>query len=175
MKQFIFSLVAVISSTTAFSQDTILTHKGETIEGKVVEMGDRAIKFKYSGEDMINSISKNLVSEIKFESGRTQKVSSKIVVRGEQDWEKVIITNLESDVEGLTRVGEIMAKAQNNLSYTTNVGKLEKKAMDKLKKDAASKGCHAILILTTTSKAGNNRETLSGAPKASITGVMYKY
>ncbi|WP_367916044.1 hypothetical protein [Leadbetterella sp. DM7] len=175
MKKFIFTLAVTMSGITAFSQDIIRTHKGETIEGKVTEMGDRTIKFKYSGEDMINSLSKNLVSEIKFESGRTQKVSEKIEINGEQDWEKVIITNLESDVAGLTRVGEIMAKAQNNWSYTTNVGKLEKKAMDKLKRDAAKQGCHAILILTTTSKAGNNRETLSGAPKASVTGVMYKY
>jgi len=42
------------------------------------------------------------------------------------DWEKVIITNIETDVEGLTRVGEMMAKASSGWS-TTNQGKMEKK------------------------------------------------
>lgn len=175
IKKLILMLSVVFWGSQIFAQDLIKTHKGETIDGKVYEIGERAIKFKYAGEEVINSLSKNLVSEINFGSGRSQKISDKIEVNGEQDWEKVIITKLESDVDGLTRVGEIMANAQNNWSYTTNVGKLEKKAMDKLKRDAARRGCHVILILTTTSKAGNNRETLSGAPKASVTGVMYKY
>jgi hypothetical protein len=50
---------------------------------------------------------------------------------------------------------------------------MEQKAMDKLKKDAASQGCHIILLLTTTGKGGHSG--ISGGTKSSVTGVAYKY
>lgn len=65
-----------------------------------------------------------------------------------------------------------MAKASSGWS-TTNQGKMEKKAMEKLKKEAAAKGCHIVLLLTTTGKGGHYG--ISGGAKASVTGVAYKY
>ena len=156
----------------SYSQDRIYTHKGDSIICKVIEMGEKTIKFKYEGEEFVDLITKNLVSQIKFASGRVQKVTDKIIITSELDWEKVIITNVESDVEGLERVGEMMAKASSGWS-TTNQGKLQKKAMNKLKKQAAEQGCHIILILTTTGKGGHFG--MSGGAKQSITGVGYKY
>ena len=157
-------------------QDIMYTHKGGEIKCKIIEMGEKTIRYQYEGEDLINTISKNLVSQIKFVSGRVEKVTDKIIVRGEQDWQKVVITNLESDIQGLTRVGESMAKANSGWN-TTNQGKMEKAAMDKLKKEAAAKGCHVILILSTTGKAGTYEygNVWSGGTKASVTGVFYKY
>ncbi len=172
MKKLVLTLAVVLISVFAYTQDKIYTHKGDLIDCKVTEMGENIIKFKYEGEDLINSISKNLVSQIKFANGRIQKVTDKVVVTSELDWAKVLITNLESDVEGLTRVGELMAKASSGWS-TTNQGKMEKKAMDKLKKEAASQGCHVVLILSTTGKGGHSG--VSGGAKASVTGIAYKY
>jgi hypothetical protein len=45
--------------------------------------------------------------------------------------------------------------------------------MDKLKKSAAAKGCHIVLILTTTGKGGH--PGITGGTKASVTGIVYKY
>ena len=45
--------------------------------------------------------------------------------------------------------------------------------MDRLKKEAAAKGCHIVLLLTTTGQGGHYG--LSGGTKASVTGVAYKY
>jgi hypothetical protein len=172
MRKALLTLTIAFVSILAYSQDKIYTHKGDSIVCKVTEIGDKSIKYKYDGEELTNSITKNLVSQVKFANGRTQKVSDKVIVTSELDWEKVIITNVESDVEGLTRVGEIMAKASSGWS-TTNQGKMEKKAMDKLKKDAAAQGCHIVLLLTTTGKGGHYG--VSGGTKASVTGVAYKY
>jgi hypothetical protein len=172
MRKTILTLTIALISVFAYSQDKIYTHKGDSIVCKVTEMGEKTIKYKYEGEELTNSITKNLVSQVKFANGRTQKVSDKVVVASVLDWEKVIITNVESDVEGLTRVGEMMAKASSGWS-TTNQGKMEKKAMDKLKKDAAAQGCHIVLLLTTTGKGGHYG--VSGGTKASVTGVAYKY
>ena len=172
MRKTILTLTIALISVFAYSQDKIYTHKGDSIVCKVTEMGEKTIKYKYEGEELTNSITKNLVSQVKFANGRTQKVSDKVVVASVLDWEKVIITNVESDVEGLTRVGEMMAKASSGWR-TTNQGKMEKKAMDKLKKDAAAQGCHIVLLLTTTGKGGHYG--VSGGTKASVTGVAYKY
>ena len=172
MRKTILTLTIALISVFAYSLDKIYTHKGDSIVCKVTEMGEKTIKYKYEGEELTNSITKNLVSQVKFANGRTQKVSDKVVVASVLDWEKVIITNVESDVEGLTRVGEMMAKASSGWS-TTNQGKMEKKAMDKLKKDAAAQGCHIVLLLTTTGKGGHYG--VSGGTKASVTGVAYKY
>ncbi|MBX2952267.1 MAG: hypothetical protein KF870_07165 [Leadbetterella sp.] len=172
MRKSILTLAITLMSVFAYSQDKIYTHKGDFVVCKVTEMGEKSIKYKYEGEELTNSISKNLVSQVKFANGRIQKVSDKVVVSSELDWEKVIITNVESDIEGLTRVGEMMAKASSGWSMT-NQGKMEKKAMDKLKKEASSHGCHIVLLLTTTGKGGHYG--ISGGTKASVTGVAYKY
>lgn len=172
MRKVVLIMTIILISSLVYSQDKIYTHKGDSIICKVSEMGEKSIKYKYEGEELTNSISKNLVSQVRFANGRVQKVTDKVIINGESDWGKVQITNIPSDIEGLTRVEELMAKANSGWS-TTNQGKMEKKAMDKLKKEAAAKGCHIVLLLTTTGKGGGYG--WSGGTKASVTGVAYKY
>lgn len=172
MKNNYLLLFTISLSSLVYSQDIIHTHKNEVFKGKVVELNDKEIKFQYEGESLVNSIPKNLINEILFESGRNQKISDKVIINDERDWEKVIITNLESDVIGLTRGEEMMAKASSGWS-TTGEGKMQKLAMDKLKKEAAKRGYHVVLILTTTSKGGSYG--ISGGTKSSVTGIGYKY
>jgi len=170
------TLLIVIALTISFSaikaQDKIVKLNGETIICKVSEITADNIKFKYEGEDFLNNISKNIVQEIIFKSGRTQKFSERVEINGKDDWEKVQLTTLESDVEGLVRGEEMMEKASSGWSLTGQ-GKMQKKAMDKLKKQAAEKGYHIVLLMTTTGKGGHGG--ISGGTKSSVTGVGYKY
>ncbi len=172
MKQILVLLVLVISINNVFGQDKIVKLSGETIICKVKEITDDNIKYSYEGEDLLNNISKNVVKEIIFKSGRIQKFSKRIVINGKEDWEKVQITTLESDIKGLVKGEEMMAKANSGWSFA-NQGKMQKKAMVKLKKQAASKGYHIVFLITTTSKGGHYG--ISGGTKASVTGVGYKY
>ncbi len=172
MSKILLTLTFALMCFFANAQDKIFTHKGDSIVCTITEVGDKTIKYKHTGEELVNTISKNIVSQLLFNNGRKQVISEKIVITNKMDWEKVIITKVESDVDGLTRVGEIMAKANSGWS-TTNQGKMEMKAMEKLKKEAASKGCHIVLLLTTTGKGGHYG--ISGGTKASVTGIAYKY
>ena len=172
MKQILVLLVLTISINTLYGQDKIVKLSGDTIKSKVIEITDDNIKYSYEGEELINNISKNVVKEIIFKSGRIQKFTERVVINGEEDWEKVQITTLESDIEGLVKGEEMMAKASSGWS-TTNQGKMQKKAMDKLKKQAALKGYHIVFLMTTTGKGGHYG--MSGGAKASVTGVGYKY
>ncbi len=172
MRKLLVVIILTISFGAVNAQDKIVKLNGETITCKVSEITDDNIKYKYDGEDLLNNISKNVVQEIIFNSGRVQKFSKRIVINGEQDWKKVQITTLESDIEGLVKGEEMMAKAASGWS-TTGQGKMQKKAMDKLKKQAAAKGYHIVFLITTTGKGGHYG--ISGGTKASVTGVGYKY
>jgi len=172
MKKVIFLFVLLSFCTIVLAQDRIMTHRGDTIVCKISELTDNNIKYRFEGEDLLNNISKNLVREIKFSNNRIQKISEKVVINGLEDWQKVKITNLESDISGLNRKGEFTANAASGWS-TTGEGKMQAKAMDKLKKQASEVGAHIVLILTTTSKGGGHG--MSGGTKASVTGVAYSY
>ena len=164
------NLKSSILSQTTLDFDNIIMHNGTVIKGTVTEITEGYVKFKYSNEELINSISKNIISEIIFKSRRTQKITEMILVKSIADWEKVQITNLESDIKGLKKYGELIAKSTG--AAVTNQGKTEAKAIVKLKKEAASKGCHIILLLNTTGRQGTYGVN---ATKSSVAGVGYKY
>jgi len=171
MQLMIKTLTIILFSTYAAAQDKIFTHHKDSIICKIVEIEDKSIKYKYVGEDLVNSISKNNVSQVKFESGRIQKFTEKIIINGESDWQKVQITNIESDVEGLTQVEKITIKMSKDWIYNETVK--FNNAKDELKKEAAKKSCHLVLLLTTIGKKGHL--DIIDRPKWSITGVIYKY
>jgi hypothetical protein len=172
MKKNLLIIIFLISFKSINAQDKIVKLSGEAISCKVSEITDKNIKFKYDGEDLINNISINIVKEIVFNSGRTQKFHEIIIVTGESDWEKVQITKLESDIEGLTRVCDVSGKASSGIP--TNLAKIQEKALISMKKEAAKNLCHIVLIRTENSTPGGWGPS-GGGTKASYIGVGYKY
>ncbi|MCU0467533.1 MAG: hypothetical protein MUF58_02950 [Arcicella sp.] len=79
-------------------------------------------------------------------------------------WEQVIVTNAFEEVKGLTRVGEISASASRAYGKEE---RLRKEAIEKLKKEAASKGATHVL-LQSNSFAPTPFNTVS------LGGVCYK-
>lgn len=171
MKKALLSTLGCLLAVSAYSQDKLYTHKGDTLNVYVKEVNESSIRFTYPNEQSINTLSKNATEKIEYESGRVQQITEKIIINDYKDWEKVVITNLESDVQGLTKGSELKAKA--NGSTFANQGKVENRAFNKLKKEAASKGYHVLLILTTSGRSGSFG-TSSGA-SASIRAIGYRY
>lgn len=167
-KTLLLTLGCLLANLT-YSQDKLYTHKGDTLNVYIQEINENSIRFTYPNEKSINTLSKNVIEKIEHQSGRTEQVTDKIVISGIKDWEKVVITNLESDVQGLTRGEELKAKAKG--TTFTSQGRVEARAFDKLKKEAASKGYHILLILTTTGKSGSPYSSAS----SSIRAIGYKY
>lgn len=162
------------SKSSSHLLDRIVKHGGDTIFCKVTELTDRKIKYKLDGEDLTNSVSENIVKEIRFSNGRVQEISQHIIIRGAEDWEKVQIVYDKAEVDGLVRKKELAAKA-TAVFGTTGLGKMEKKAIEKLKKEAAALGCHMVLILTTSGRGGGLSVLSASQAKASLTGVAYSY
>lgn len=169
MKKTLLSILGCLIAVSSYSQDKLYTHKGDTLNVYIKEVNENSIKFIYPSEQSTNTLSKNAIEKIQYESGRVEKISEKIVISSKKDWEKVVVTNLESDVQGLTKGEELKAKAKG--STFTSQGSVEARAFDKLKKEAAEKGYHTLLILTTTGKSGSPYSSAS----SSIRAVGYKY
>ena len=79
-------------------------------------------------------------------------------------WEQVIVTSAFEEVKGLTRVGEISASASRAFGSEQ---KLHKEAIDKLKKEAASKGATHVMIQS-------NNFAPTPLNTVSLSGVCYK-
>ena len=167
---FIATLTKVAYCQETVKNDTLFQLNSEEIICKVSHISESEIVYSYVGESLTNSISKKQVKEIHFSSGRIQKFSEIIVIEGEDDWEKVQITTLQSDVVGLVKKGEVKGKAMG--SALANMSKVKGRAEEQIKKAAAAMGAHIILVQmynTTDSQIGISYG------KANINGVAYGY
>jgi len=174
MKKAILFFVMLLSFGVANAQlDKIYKHSGEVVEGKVIRLDEYTITFKYDGEDAENTIGKYAVEKIIYgKTKRQEDITEKIVVNGEDDWEKVVILEDKAYISGLKKVGEVRGKTGLINFQTGNTG--DKKAQKKLKMDAAKQGCPFVLLTSDKTTVGANSNSLGGS-QAIKTGVAYKY
>ena len=88
-----FALVlffSMLNSQEQIKLDTIFQQNLESIPCKVAKVGESEIEYSFLGEAVIYTINKKQVKEIHFASGRIQKFAEKVVILGEDDWQKVI-------------------------------------------------------------------------------------
>lgn len=155
--------------------DKIILLGDDKKEVFVTKITETEITYTFPNESLENVISKVRVKRIEFGSGRIQEITEKIEIKSEGDWEKVIITNIADDVKGLKRIGEVQSRSGGaGFAKATDV---DRKATEKIKRQAAALGAHTILILTKTVKGIEPNASGIGydAAKAIITGVAYGY
>lgn len=171
MKKNVFVLMALCAcSCISYAQDKVVLRTGESIEVKVVKSTNSAIEFTYPNEELVNEKSKKEISYIVYASGRKEECNQTFqvpVIKSKDDWEKVVVTHLASDVEGLIRVDEIAATS--GWGGTLGSSKGYKDAIKKLKKKAAKLGAGVILVADRTNEIA---AALGGGVQ--VVGVAYK-
>lgn len=174
MKKTIVLIALFFGLNTVLAQADIITkHNGEIVKGKVIKLEEYTITYTYEGEDAQNTISKYAVEKIVYgKSGRVEQVTEKIVINGEDDWEKVIILEEKGYISGLNKVSEIRGKTGLINFQTGNTG--DKKAEKKLKMAAAALDCPFILMISDKTTVGANSNQLGGTQSIK-TGLAYKY
>jgi len=174
MKKIILLVALMFGLNTINAQvDKIYKHNGEQVAGKVIKVEEYTIVFKYDGEDAENTISKYAVEKVVYgKSGRVEEVTEKIDIKGEDDWEKVVILEDKGYIAGLKKAEEVRGKTGLINYHTGNSG--DKKAEMKLKKAAAAIGCPFILMTADKTTVGANSNALGGS-QAIKKGVAYKY
>jgi len=173
-KKIIFLGIFIMGSLTILAQSDVITrHNGEIIKGNVLRESEYTIVFTYENETAENTLSKYAVEKIVFgKSGRIEKVTDKIVVNGEADWEKVVILEEKSYIAGLIKVDEIRGKTAFINLQTGNTG--DQKALKKLKMAAAAMNCPFVLITSEKTTVGSNSNDIGGSQSIK-TGFAYKY
>lgn len=170
MKRFTLSLIAALFSLFAFCQknDVLMKHNGEKLEVKVIKVGETTINYKYPGEDAEQTIGKFAVASIVYGgSGRKEQISDKIVISGEDDWEKVQILTDKSQVLGLKKGDDVRGKTSGLLSYNT-AGSADKKASRRIREAAAKLGAPFILMTSDKSDGFGIKQSIKN-------GTAYTY
>ena len=177
MKKLLFFLGFLVASNFIMAQtDHVYLHNGETLEVSVKGIANGVITYSYPQEAMTMEISEHQVQKIVFASGRVQQISEKVIVKDEDDWEKVIITSLESDIKGLVRKGEV--KGSKTGSSLSNTAKIQEKAEREMKEEAAKMGAHVIFIKNYQVRDAGGMNAVTGFgqnAKASVSGIAYGY
>lgn len=172
MKKIVLFLVSAFMFGSAFSQatataDKIFKHSGETLDVKVIKVGESTIIYKYPGEDAEQTIGKLAVNKVVYASGRSEEISDKVVVSDKSDWEKVQIITDKAQILGLKKGEEVRGKTSGLLSYNT-AGSADKKASRKLKEAAAEMGAPFILLTSDKNDGFGVKQSVKN-------GVAYNY
>lgn len=152
--------------------DTIYSNS-EILAVHVKEVTHDAVIYQYPGEAINNTIYKNSIIKIVFSSGRIQvfnEISNFKTVKGGNDWEKVTVTHVESEVKGLFKIGQVTSKAKGTTEFS-NMNKVKDRAYMKLKIEAAMRGANMIYLFGEHVK-GNDFNT-DNSTETNLTGIAY--
>jgi hypothetical protein len=173
MKKLVLIILPVLFVAFSFGQmnttDKIYKHNGEALQVKILKVSESVITFKYPNEEAEQTLGKLAVDRIEYGSGRTEKVSDKVVINGKGDWEKVQIITDATAIVGLRKGDEISGKTSSWASYNTQSG-ADKKSTKHIKESAAEH--NAPYVLLTADKEVAN---WSGVAQGLKRGFAYTY
>ena len=167
MKKLALLLMGTLCVLFSNAQDKLVKHSGETLDVKIVKVGETTITYKYPNEEAEQTIGKFAVSTVTYASGRKETISDKIIIDGKKDWEKVEILTDKSQVIGLKKGEEVRGKTAGMLSYRS-AGSADKKASERIKKDAAEMGAPFVLMTSEKSDGYGVKQSIKN-------GIAYSY
>jgi hypothetical protein len=177
MRKILLTTIALTLTLLCYSQTDTIYSNNERISCSVKEITQDAVKYSYPGEDMTTSIFKNAVQKIVFKSGRVQSFaesSSFKKVATVKDYDNVTVTQVESEVKGLFKLGDVSSKAKGTTTLS-NQERVKERAYRKLKIQAAMQGANIIYLTnqrTEGNKYGGYFQSGSSA-ETNLSGVCY--
>jgi len=179
--KFIKSIIAfifiLISAQVSKAQVDTVVSNNQKIACNVKEVTPDAVKYTFPGEDVVNSVYKNTVQKIIFKSGRIQtfaEATSYKTVSSVMDNDKVAITAVESEIQGLFKLGDVSSKAKGTTVYSSQE-RVKDRAYHKLKIQAAMFGAN-VVYLTNQRTEGNKYGSYfqsSSTTETNLTGIAY--
>ncbi len=177
MKKILLTFKMIVLSIICYGQaDTIFTNN-QKISCIVKEVTTDAVKYSFIGEELNNSIYKNVIQKIVFKSGRTQVFNESTFyknIKNVNDYDNVTITQVENEVKGLFKLGDASSKAKGTTTLS-NQERVKERAYRKLKIQSAMQGGNIIYLTnqrTEGNKFGGYFQSGSTA-ETNLTGVVY--
>ena len=177
MKTILFISFIFAYSSISFAQTDTIVSNNEKIPCLIKEITTDAVKYSYLGEEVTASLYKNAVQKIIFKNGRIQTFSEATAfktVEKATDYDNVTITQVESEIKGLYKLGDASSKAKGTTPIS-NQERVKERAYRKFKIQAAMQGGNSI-YLTNQRTNGNftgGPYQMSTSTEASLTGVVY--
>lgn len=175
MKRIILTTLVILLGivTVSAQSDEIIRHNGDHIKGDVVRITEYEVVFRYENESSENMISRYAVEKIIYgKSGRVEKITDKVTINNEDDWEKVVVLEDKLLIAGLTKGPEIRGKTAFVNLHSGNTG--DKKSLKKLKMAAAKANSPFILLTSEKSTVGSTSNQLGGSQSIK-SGIAYNY
>lgn len=177
IKEMRLNLLLFFCSVTcvATAQSDTIYLSNEKLIVNIKEVGEDAVKFTYPKEDIVNSIFKNSIHKIVFRSGRVSIFSESTnykKVNGISDWELVSISQVESEVKGLYKLGDVSSKAKGGTTWT-GMERIKERAFKKLKIQASMYGGNIIYMTQLNSAGAQQGYFTSKAAETSLSGIVY--
>lgn len=150
----VLSALAVggFAQTEGMSMDTIILVSSKKIVCKVQSVGSTKITFFRPETQKTEEVTRKQIHKIKYSTGRVEAFNSMAFQEVEAtNFQSVIITENQSDVEGLYAYGEIQAKSGTS-SKTAKAA--EKNARIRLQRRAAAMGALYVLITKSETRGG---------------------
>lgn len=151
-----------LDSSALAAYDKIITFDREVFVGKIINITFSEVHFTYPPEQVKGTLSRSRVSQILYADGRRdlfialddavvkQKElvdTGRIIVKGQKDWMKVIVTENPVDVNNLMALGEIKTSYEGETGNMNNE-ELMRHAAITLRKKAAAMNAHCVLVET---------------------------
>lgn len=172
----LISALTILTLNCIAQTDTIYTNT-DKISCSIKEVTQDAVKFIYPGEEIINTVYKNTVQKIIFKTGRVQsfaEATSYKTVKGANDYDNVTLTSVQSEVNGLFKLGDVSSKAKGTTTMAS-MEKVKERAYKKMKLVAAMMGAN-IIYLTQNTTNGNQQGSYfqaGHATETNLAGVAY--
>jgi hypothetical protein len=157
-----FGRLYKLDSSALAAFDKIITFDREVIVGKINNISFSEVHFTSPTNPKPQTLSRSRVSQILYADGRRdlfialddaavkQKElvdTGRIIVKGQKDWMKVIVTENPVDVDNLMALGEIETRYEAETGNMNNED-LMRHAAIALRKKAAAMKAHCVLVET---------------------------
>jgi hypothetical protein len=178
------SRIYKLDSTALAGYDKIITYDREVFLGRIHNITFSEVRYTCPPNNALIAINKSRISQILYTDGRRdvfiplddrtvrQKElvdTSRIIVKSQRDWMKVMVTENPSEVVNLTPIGHLTVNYEASMGNAGNE-ELMRQASLLLKKKAAVLKAHCVLIDTKFF-----RKSYGDLPKVEVTARAYGY
>lgn len=157
--------------------DTIYFADGRIEAVQLTGFTETAVQYNYYGEGIPITTPKTRLAKVITRSGREvvfANTSKKKTVFTAEDWDKVEITAIESEVEGLIRITNVSGKAKGQTTLSS-LEKMQNRAMTKMRMQTAFLGCDLVFMLnqTNTDSKFGSAYSAGQTAGATLSGTAY--
>lgn len=173
MKRGILLFIILLTAITGYTQektelDTVYLLGQDKMLVDVKGVRYTKIAYKEPGNDKMQYMETKNIHKIMYASGRKEHFNDPLVMEVESvDWRNVVLTEDESDVKNLYKVGEVHGNSGTN---TRTPKSAERNAKIRMKRRAANMGAEFVLVTHTEASGG-----FGEVPAYEIQGIAYSF